>query len=340
MVITKQQKRVFKELGLSDICVNEKHDLVSARIKFSKPITPAVISSLVKIERQTGLNTPLCKHVHSVLERGVLFDFGNIDEDVLYKEAMRGRKLYTEGILDLPFENCMFRFKSHASQVGESVEVFSLIHKSEKGMIATAYMKTTINHELVVMPVGTFELWDNKYHTVPEVQGRQKLEGEMLHPDPILYDSDLLKEQMGIAYKSIFCPLLILNTRYVPSKTKTVPRVFNSIDRANKAVNTTVFVDGKIYAELAKVKKTHNKRIPHLRRGHVRTLKSGKQIWIRDCLVNFTTNQDINQLYSNQRSYKVIHDQYAETIQDNDLIKQKKPNWMKWLGFTKTQQSC
>lgn len=321
-MITKQEKREFKELGLSYISPNDDVEIVTARIKMSKSITPATINALNKLTIKLGINTIQTAHVEKVLKDGVLFDFGTVDEDVIYSESIRGRELYTKGILDLPFPRCMFKFKSYATEVQQDAEYFSLIDKKPTGIVVTVYIKSVMLNERVITPLATFEISDNN----TSINGREGLEGTLLHP----YYSEpmMVKEALNGAYKMAFCSLMILNTRYVPYISKVVPRTFNGINRTAKAKNSIVYVDGKIYTSLASTKKGNKKRTPHLRRGHVRTLATGKQIWVRDCLVNFTGGGDKNQLFSNEKSYKVLHDPSAEQVINNALVKSKKQSFL------------
>jgi hypothetical protein len=333
-MINTKQARELREHGLSFVSINTEANIISARMKFSKCITPASIACLNSLAKEQGLKNVQTKHIQDVLDEGVLFDFGTIDEDVIYKESMRGRKLYSQGVLDLPFEKCMFKFKSSASQIGERIELFCLINKNSNGMIITGFIKSNINGEQVLMPVATFEITDHKYNTLPDMPGRELIQGYLLHPKNI--GEDLEKEYINILYKSVFCPLMILNTRYVPFTKKVVPKTFKGVKRSKTSESSIIFVDGKLYTEFAKAKTNQNKRTPHLRRGHVRTLCSGKQVWVKDCLVNFSANSDINGFSSNDRSYKVIHNQTSEVITNNQLLKKNNPDWMGWLGFSKS----
>lgn len=96
---------------------------------------------------------------------------------------------------------------------------------------------------------------------------------------------------LGSLADGVASAAMMLTTRGIKTRVEEAPAKLNAKrERNGKAplprvthVDTRAYIDAR---ERASLGGTHASPVPHLRRGHVRRLRSGRETWIRDMLVN------------------------------------------------------
>lgn len=252
-----------------------------------------------------------------------VFDFGVIEDALLKRESLRAAPLLVKGLLDLPFPRVMYRYRflPDAETQGETLELMSddghytaqpfvtVIHRRPLGWRATdlscipptIVTKYKLPHELghrwEVAASATVTAGTNPLTGQPQWKtvGDRYTDTEHIPANMQLDATDRL---LGGLADTITGLTLILSARGVPRRVEHPPERLNAKRAKNgrPPLPRVTYVDARYYTDAARRTDhggTHASPVPHLRRGHPRRLHSGRETWVRDCIVNATSVHDI-----------------------------------------------
>jgi hypothetical protein len=255
-----------------------------------------------------------------------VFDFGVVPDATIRRESVRAAPLLVDGYLDIPFDTVLFRyrfvpevrvtetFRNEFPDVADWAEFLNQMHDFQ-------------NFETLVIRRGERE-WDvcDFVQLVPAMLGALDLRipagvrafepvsaariRAIRLPDgtpgfessrswmPMQNPTPNAEKAMaaGLADTiAAFC--LIANARGVPQEYVPAPRKLNvKRERAgNPPLPAVTFIRTEVYCAAAHNTDrggTHASPVPHLRRGHRRTLASGRVTWVRDTVVNCRSREE------------------------------------------------
>lgn len=298
-------KRKLKEQGISKISYMEDTSSLSWAIKRAMPLSPSQISSAIKYTQAKGSSIPYSYMLDDITESGVFFDFGTIEHNSMHKDVVRTHQLYNEGILNLPFDKCIFRYTREFDDHREKEENLIYLRKVDDGIEIMTFCKIKVDKLSWANSGIPIKIYREQ---VVLREGKSAFEYDVLFSDKErlmeLYTQEGFNNLIKHTSEDLFTPLMILNTRYIPNLQSTKSGLFNESKRSAELGNQCITVDGKLYSELSKKGKgKRGKKQPHIRRGHIRNLSSGQRVWVRDCVINMPV---ANGVLDNAKRYSVL----------------------------------
>lgn len=120
-------------------------------------------------------------------------------------------------------------------------------------------------------------------------------EAEVTDPDIL---AKLRSFTLGSLADGVASCSMLLCTRGIRTRVEPAPAKLNAkrARSGKEALPRVTFVDTLHYLEASKnaaLRGTHASPVPHLRRGHVRHYRSGREVWIRDALVNCRSLEEV-----------------------------------------------
>jgi len=240
------------------------------------------------------------------------FSFGTVEDVRLKKEAVRAGPLIAQELLSLPYPSVIYNYSMipDPADVGpEIVEAGPLKFSTIAAIVDKGKMKDPLPGPLIFAadfmfakdPKRQFPKSTRKYLMIVvggvafqshEEEGRW--EGEVMHA------SDMgLKSTVACIAEGVGALSMILSTRGIPLEVHE-PKESQQKSRIKKGktiLPTVTHVDTqRYYAAMMNTEKGHHASpVPHLRRGHIRRLASGKNTWVKDTIVNCRTLSDISE---------------------------------------------
>jgi hypothetical protein len=216
-----------------------------------------------------------------------VFDFGRVDASFLKDAAIRGSLPFIEQLIRVPFPVCVLRYRYKFTTGQESNLVLAAWDRGEGGVEAVMYDSDRELMRSTTAVCRGKDLCDTAVR-------RDKHSGEP--------DVAALAHLAGL--------LMILNTkgirREVIEPTKKEQR--KRRDQGKPPLKRITHIDTRHYVEACKNTDrggTHASPVPHRRRGHLRQLPTGKQTWVRDCIVNVRSREELEP----RTRYQVVHNQ-------------------------------
>jgi hypothetical protein len=230
-----------------------------------------------------------------------VFDFGDIDTHFISEECRRGYAPVSAGLIQLPHPVCLLRW--HANADAETCG-FKLDDDMVLGVRDQDECFEIVLYNVTGAGFCVAGRWSARTGQLEEVASSTACK-EFRPPSQCLSRTGL----EDAAFQLIGL-LMILNTKGIrlertePTKSEQRKRR----DQGKPPLKRVTHVDVRHYIEACKNADgggTHASPVPHRRRGHIRQLPTGKQTWVRDCIVNV---RNLGEESLEQRSrYKVIH---------------------------------
>jgi hypothetical protein len=235
---------------------------------------------------------PLASDFADAVLGAEVFDFGEVPTSFLTDEAHRGFEPFHERLLRSPFPVCMMRYRLTLSAT-PAVTVSLALAACDLGQDRI---------DLAVYDISNDRLFGKLFCTPSTRQsGFMEQKGVAL---------ETLKQETRSDLNVYIALLMILNTRGIrletvePTKTEQRKRR----EQGKPPLKRVTRVDVRHFMEAVKNSErggTHASPVPHRRRGHLRQLPTGKQTWIRDCIVSV---RFADEGLAPRTRYQVVHD--------------------------------
>jgi hypothetical protein len=209
------------------------------------------------------------------------FNFGAYDEKEMHQmvgDLFHGQDAFNKGLIKTPYKDCYYRIKS----IKRDLNIFSR-RLDDRYIVAVFSVDGDRSHLNVIMT-----LKDNE-------------------KDQFLYTGESVDKTRDTAKAArlVFQMLtLLLNTKNLPMRREEPSRKLQD-KRAKKnkpPLPIITYIDYRDYKRALKnIGRTHASPVPHLRRGHIRRIPptrwhpEGKEVWIKDCLVNCRSLDEITE---------------------------------------------
>lgn len=246
-----------------------------------------------------------------------LFDFGEVDDLILREESKRGGDLWEHGFLRTPYDTVAFHYDLIVNPA-EAPEDIRLMHYTTLICIEEqprsggppAIMAADF---IVLKPDGPMPRalhgidWPACSHAhllvhagafYPRAKGEPwtGITVDTFIDDPQDHDKGLQALGEGVLGLSMIC-----STRGIDMRREEAPHKLNAKRaKSNKPpLPAITYVHTARYFEAARNVRlggTHASPVPHLRRGHIRHYGDGRQVWIRDQLVNCKSRDEISKV--------------------------------------------
>jgi len=239
------------------------------------------------------------------------FQFGEVEDTRIKTEALRAGPLIADGHLSLPYESVIYNYtlKPDPNDVPKEmwdqrvkfctlaavVPKFKMIKPLPGPLIFAADFVFANPND------SKFEVRFTRKYLMSLVAGvafqanpaEGKWQGEVIDkPDVGGLFNQLVCVADGVASLS-----MILATKGVPTELRapTDKRQRQRVKKKKSLLPAVTHVDTqRYYAAMSNAEKGHHASpVPHLRRGHIRHLASGKNIWVKDTIVNCMSLSDI-----------------------------------------------
>ena len=266
------------------------------------------------------------------VSRAEVFEFGEIKEPHLIREGRHGGEMMQQGLLETPYESCVFwhtlsdllYVENRGSFVMNNRLRYATVVTQLKGRHSTDCDDFTyyIAADFVrVLPQVVKEI-DHPTRKGATYYGclgvgvfrpskTDRWTGSLiLHRENKSMDTIIENETMilGSIVDTITSLSMILATKNVGLRVeKASEKVNKKREKKGKPPYPAVtYVDVQRYMEAAArsaTAGTHASPIPHLRRGHIRNYRNGGRSWVRPALVNCRSLKDIKP----RDHYEVLH---------------------------------
>lgn len=244
-----------------------------------------------------------------------VFDFGEVAEPFLMKEAEIGGTLMNSGVLRSPYETSIYWYtltdllhSMPEMMTSDRVRYASVLHRLEDDtyivadfMLLNAEANARIRAAVTlegVSPPERNELARGSHMFLCSGIGKVTTRSESGKWGGTLLDNfghgkgeSHAQVALGSLADGIAALSMVLSTKGVRTRREAAPdKVNHKRLRAGKhAYPAVTYVDTREYMEAAVRTAgggTHASPVPHLRRGHTRTYQDGRQVWVRSALVN------------------------------------------------------
>jgi len=240
------------------------------------------------------------------------FQFGEVEDTRIKTEALRAGPLIADGHLSLPYSSVIYNYTlkpdladTPPEMMDQRVKFCTLaaVVPNDK-MIDPLPGPLFFAADFVFAPPSEFEKFGRKssrkylmtliagvaFQANPAVG---KWQGEVIDkPDVGGIFNQLVCVADGVASLS-----MILATRGVPTELRepTEQQQKSRIKKKKSILPAVTHVNTqRYYAAMSNTEKGHHASpVPHLRRGHIRHLASGKNTWVKDTIVNCMSLSDI-----------------------------------------------
>jgi len=238
------------------------------------------------------------------------FSFGTVEDVRLKQESVRAGPLIAQELLSLPYKSVIYNYTMVPDPADVPPEIV------EAGPLKFCTLATIVEKDKLKdpLPGPLFFAADFMFAKDPKRQfprstrkylmllvggvafqsdeARGKWSGEVMDSS----DMDL-QDSVGAVAEGVASLSMILSTRGVPLELHE-PKESQQKSRIKKGKSmlpTVTHVDTqRYYAAMSNAEKGHHASpVPHLRRGHIRRLASGKNTWVKDTIVNCRTLSDI-----------------------------------------------
>jgi len=299
--------------------INKVDDNTSIVVKSEDPRISPQQWSTVFSKLNTSSNS-IYKEFWSQLENKVtaaqVFEFGDIEDSKIIKDAPRAAELISNKYLDLPFNSVIYWYtlntEVHSPNRMATIIVKGIIENSQFYFIADfrklsydelqVYQKTINNNKCAYILAGAGYL-------NPDM-GNNAWSGDIISvPDGLTKYHSLLECKNitasslgdGMSYLS-----LLVATKGIPRNTETPSAKLQAKRKSNNKypLSSVTYIDTHYYSRAVNntdSKLTHASPVPHLRRGHIRNYQDGQKVWIKDTIVNCVSAEEI----SSRNMYKV-----------------------------------
>lgn len=314
----------LKAKKINKIAYHPDSKIITADTKRSTPLVPSTITSIIDAVESKGEGVDCSSLIKEICYDAHYFDFGVITNRALHESATRSHSLFCDSALDLPFDSVIFKYIRTFEDDTPDEDNIVFIKKTDRGVKLSSFCKIKEGYSAIITSGLDIEI----FKSCTLEKGRVRFSYRPLFTTfkdlDNYYDEKYLLGYLKHLHEDVFGPLLILNTRYITNKESTEKNLFDYRNRDKELGNKCINIDGQLYSDLATKTKGSNKRkAPHLRRGHIRKLKNGQSIWVRDCVVNIPSS---NGVFKNKQRYKVVVNEPISTgrkIANNPLKTEK-----------------
>jgi hypothetical protein len=258
--------------------------------------------------------------LRSMIVNAQVFDFGPVPDELIRTESVRAGPLLGRGMLDIPFDCVLYRYRfrpdmeitqrfreavpreywdDFRSSMDTEQRFTTLILRRGKQFWTvadfvqlTAPMRAVLDLDLR----GGLHAWEPVAAADIEAfiddRGEAAFRsGKSWSPANTVNTPDAQRAMAAGLADTLAALSLILAARNVPQRVDPAPAKLNA-KRARQGraplprvthVNAGLYVTARSNTDRGG---THASPVPHLRRGHMRHLASGRLTWVRDCIVN------------------------------------------------------
>jgi len=239
------------------------------------------------------------------------FQFGEVEDTRIKEEALRAGPLIAEELLSLPYPSVVYNYTLKPDPEDVPKEMWDQRVKfcTLAAVVPKHKMIEPLPGPLIFAADFCFaDPNDSKF----DVRFTRKYLMTLVagvafqaNPDEGKWQGEVIdKPDVGGLFNQLVCVAdgvaslsMILATKGIPTELRepTDKRQRQRVKKKKSLLPSVTHVDTqRYYAAMSNVGKGHHASpVPHLRRGHIRRLASGKNTWVRDAIVNCRTLSDV-----------------------------------------------
>ena len=236
------------------------------------------------------------------------FDFGLVPSNRIKEEAKRGGDLLGKGLLDLPYETVIYTYALDTEEVARlNADKVLPIDRFRRVTMATREMSldggqlhAALDFIVTHQPGAPKDrAWMYTFAGGIMFKIRELGWKGLVVDDPMGRDKKYdTGGAIGFIADGVASLSMMLATKGLETERREPAEKIQQ-KRASKKkppLPTVTYVKTQRYYEAirnSESKGTHASPVPHLRRGHIRHLADGRDTWVRDCLVNCKSVEDM-----------------------------------------------